>query len=206
MARPGRRPAHELAATGRPQGRDAIWIAIRILKTFTLDQITMKSRQHSATVRSYLSNLETALILRLVTESVGNVRRVVVPLVWVLHNDVGICTPRVRADGLLVTQGRSQQQMWQAMRIIKRFNYRQLALAASTDDHQIALSNCKSYCRRLAVAQYLVIREPGRPCRPAIYQLVKNTGPKAPMVQSSRNVFDPNLGRVTYSHATGAAP
>ena len=57
----------------------------------------------------------------------------------------------------------------------------------------------KEYCTMLTQAGYLkVLRKASPPKKPAVYKLVRNTGPQPPQIQRVKQVFDPNLDEVTY--------
>ncbi|WP_417913701.1 hypothetical protein [Candidatus Electronema sp. JM] len=108
-----------------------------------------------------------------------------------MTKDFGPLAPRVRKDGSQVLLGQGQQRMWVVMRILKSFSATELAVTASTPEHQIADASAKDYCRKLYKAGYLRLGENGR------YLLLPsaNTGPRAPQVQRSKKVWDVNLQR-----------
>ncbi|MBI2801279.1 MAG: hypothetical protein HYX63_13540 [Gammaproteobacteria bacterium] len=191
-----RKPVDVLAASARPQGRDAIWAAIRACRQFTLLDLEHHCRANMSTIKTYLNGLTAAGYLQ-TTYDVNEDGR---PMqLWRLMLDTGIEAPRVTKTGEPVTQGRARQQMWQTMRAIKAFTHPDLALSASTELCLVDMDDCKSYVHALARAGYLTVEQRGRPYHPALYRFVKNTGPKAPQIQKVKQVWDPNLKQVMWS-------
>ena len=197
----GRKPADRAGPYG---SREAAWAAMRRLGRFTVRQVTEETRLGQDTVRDYVRGLEAAGYLKRVgTTDVGHPgapRAVVYELV----RDVGVEAPRVRKDGTPVHMGRGREQMWRTMKVLGEFSARDLAVHASTEDCPVSLEDAKHYVRYLAKAGYLVPLTRGRAVR---YRLLpsKNTGPRAPMIQRVRQVYDPNLGRVVWRSGEEAA-
>jgi len=85
-----------------------------------------------------------------------------------------------------------QEKMWKVMRAMKRFTTMDLVLLV-----EVSWSLANRYCRALRHAGYL--REDGKARqgvgRPQnIFRLVKDTGPKAPVIRPVCEVMDPNTG------------
>ncbi len=197
----GRRRADRI---GPHTSREALWAAMRRLGRFTVRQVTDETRLGLDTARDYVRGLELAGYLKRagIAEGTGQgvARRAVV---YELVRDVGVEAPRVRKDGTEVTQGRGREQMWRTMKVLGEFSARDLAIHASTEEHSVSLKEAKHYIRYLVKAGYLaVVRTTGLAWR---YRLLpsKNTGPRAPMIQRVRQVFDPNLGRVIWRSGDG---
>lgn len=188
---PGRKPVHLAAAGPKPQGRDAIWSTIRAQRTFTYRSLQEATDIPNKTIRDYVQGLIAAgIVARKGENDVGAVT-------FDLVKDKGVHAPRVRKDGSEVEQGRATESMWNAMRLLKQFTPRDLAIHASTDDAPVSEVHAKDYCQHLAKAKYLRIAVPSKP-GPAVYQFVRFTGPKAPMIQRVKQVFDPNTGEVVW--------
>jgi hypothetical protein len=170
-----RKPVHLTAAGPAPQGREAVWASIRTLKRFTI-----------AEAAGYLA-------------CEGSARRFA-ERTFVLVRDVGVEAPRVRRDGTEVTQGRAREQMWRTMKIVGEFSVKDLAVHASTEAVPVDAEDAKSYVHYLHLAGYLRQVQPGVPGQPARYRFIKarNTGPKAPMVQRVRQVWDPNVKQLVW--------
>lgn len=200
-----RKPAH-LQPAGCLSSRDRVWTAIRQLKTFTLTDIWCKAHVHQATSKPFVEGL---ILAGYVTELTGpGLSRAARELwsmrdepVYELARDVGVIAPRVRRDGTAVTQGLGREHMWKTMRILKEFDSRELALAASTESIQIARAEANYYCLMLHRARYLSIARESKPGTGARYRFNphRNTGPRAPMIQRVRQVYDPNTGAIAWA-------
>lgn len=187
-----RQPVDQIAAAGRPQGQDAVWLWINENPEFKLSDVSRGADVHEKTARDYIKRLVAGSIVER-TSPMDAVAR------WRLLRP-GIHTPRLRADGTPVTQGAGTMNMWRSMRMIKEFTALDLAIHSTTDVVGVTEATAKSYCSMLLRAGYLRVRQkavPGK--RPAVYQFVRNTGPKPPQIQRVKQVFDPNLQQVTYA-------
>lgn len=187
----GRQPADALAKKRKPQGRPAIWAEIRKQRTFTRRSLADATDINMKTIGDYLDGLVAAKILSRDTYASGHWH-------YELIRDRGREAPRVRADGTEVTQGRGTEQLWRAMRVLKRFTAQELAMSASTQSHPVSLAQAKDYCKHLTKAAYLRVTVQGRGGKPSHFLLAKVTGPLPPMVQRVKRVFDPNLGKVVH--------
>jgi hypothetical protein len=194
-----RKPAHVLAAAPRPQGRDAIWSAIRTCRKFTVLDLEHHCRANVGTIKTYLEGLTNAGYLRITRQRSRDALGHWTEGMWELIRDVGVVAPRVTRAGAPVTQGNARQQMWVAMRATKTFTHPELAYIASTEHCVIDIEDCKKYVQMLARAGYLVLVERGRPQHPAVYRFTRNTGPKSPQIQKVQQVWDPNLKQVMWS-------
>ncbi len=180
--------------------RDAVWSAIRKLRIFTVRDLTMETTLQEDTVRSYVTGLRNAGFLAEAGEKKSGVRGIAGKAkLWKLVKDAGIDTPRVRKDGTLVVQGIGRMQMWRTMRIIGTFSALSLAVNASTEDCQVAEETAKEYIIFLHRAGYLGRIYKGR------YRLLPSryTGPKPPMIQRVKQVWDANLKKVMWSNNGG---
>lgn len=177
-----------------------MWAVIRRLRRFTVKELADETRSGSATVRDYVDGLFAAGYLgQDGTKPVrGNATTV-----YVLVRDVGVDAPRVRKDGTEVTQGRGREQMWLAMRILKEFSAHDLAISASTEETPVAVSEAQSYVTFLHKAKYLALVRPHTPGKAGVarYRLLPSryTGPRPPMIQRVKQVYDPNLKKVVWS-------
>ena len=209
-----RQPVH-LHPNGKLMGRDAIWTAIRELKKFTINDLDgkindqPKTQVNVDTIKTYVTGLTKAEYLK----PIAGIRRPddhsgrYTRKRWELINDVGVEAPRVTKNGTPVTQGRNREQMWQAMKILSSFDFRELAANASTEECRISEGDAKIYIQYLAKARYLArlsapINKKGIPGR---YKLLPSmrTGPKPPMIQRIKQVYDPNLDEVMWPIAEG---
>lgn len=102
--------------------------------------------------------------------------------------------PRLTQKGEPVTQGLATLSMWRAMKVLKVFDWHELAAAASLDACQVKPGSAKAYCKALTAAGYLQAVRAGKPGTAAKLRLVKNTGPHAPAITRRKVVFDRNIG------------
>ena len=184
--------------------RQAIWEALRRLGTATTRAIREETLLTMDSVRDYLNGLAAAgYVERQAAES----SKPGSPITWRLVRDIGVEAPRVRRDGTPVTQGKGRENMWQVMRILRRFTVRELAVAARTPECMVEVASAAEYCRYLCLAGYLKKLERGYMMRPTAF-----TGPRAPMIQRKRlpgaefkpvprvciAVWDPNRNRLKW--------
>ena len=183
--------------------RDAIWAAVRELKTgFTVGQLESKTRASQDTIKSYLQGLTAAGYLeRTDNRANGKPYTRYEKATWNLIKDAGVDSPRINKQGEQVTQGQGRINMWRTMRIIGQFSIKDLAIKSSTELHQVKEQEAKSYIKYLKAAGYIRVLRIRRPHQPTIYQFInaRYTGPKPPMVQNIKQVFDPNLGKVVWT-------
>lgn len=200
-----RRPAH-LTAGAHLNAREAIWAEIRRRKTFTVEDLVAKTDVPAATVRTYVMGLERAGYIERTGKDEGVKKRItyvknqLLALTYRLVRDTGAEAPRVRRNGEPVTQGLAREAMWRTMRILREFTWVELADIATTEDVAIDREDARKYCYSLKLAGYLVCIAPGKPGRPERYRFVPSrwSGPRAPMLQRVRQVYDPNLKRVVW--------
>jgi hypothetical protein len=204
-----RKPAR-LERAGALTPRDRMWAAMRdfgVGNVFSVAEIMLLSEQRADTVLPYVKGLGIAGYVKADRE-----RPTLRPrreFQWfTLVRDIGVDAPRVDADGKPVTQGIGGEQMWNAMRAMKgAFGARELSIAASTEDHAVALATAKRYARELARAGYLaVVREStGGRHTERLYRFIRsrNTGPRAPLITAQKQVMDGNTGDIFYDPKKG---
>jgi len=190
-----RKPVY-LAHRGKMSKRELIWATIRQLQNFNVTELyhAMDNRSlHESSVRGYLTGLvNSGYLLR------DKAQR---PMRYQLLNDCGIEAPRVRKDGSIVTMGIGNQNMWQAMKILKVFDWQSLTLACNAADVKVTAKTARTYIEALHRGSYLVCTAPSRPGIRALYRFNPrmDTGYKAPMIQRDKSLYDPNLDRVMYT-------
>jgi hypothetical protein len=199
-----RRPA-ELELAGGKGSRQRAWEAIRKhAGAFTCYQIARKAKVDDETMVTYLQSLQHAGYLA--GEDMAG-KPVRTRKTWTLVKDNGIEAPRVTRDGKPVTQGMGTEAMWRAMRIIGEFSGAELAAHASASGVDVSERTAKSYIGALKSARYLVVvkeavsRGGRRGAESARYRMApgKYTGPRPPMIQRTKSVYDPNLGKVVWA-------
>lgn len=185
----GRKAVHLLPAGGlAPQ--DLIWMALRQLRGGTIREVAAAAKVLRETARDYLKRLDRAgIVSREIRDRVAHYR---------LERDMGVETPRLREDGTPATSGLGREMIWRTMRVLKEFTVADLLAHARAAGLAVAEGEAETYCRWLFRAGYLV-RSP-RPSAVPRWHLVpaRYTGPKPPMIQRIRQVYDPNLGQVVW--------
>lgn len=189
-----RKPVHEQSPI---RGQEAFWRIICDLDKkqglFTITEVADQTCDDRNTVRDYMTRLVKAGFLEKTNEMRGSA---------ILYKKIRHSkdAPRVRKDGSMVTQGLAQDHMWRAMKMLPEFTALDLSVAATTEDITVDQTHTKSYITHLKRAGYLAVVQESNPHRPAVYRLLpaKNTGPKAPLVQRVKHIYDPNLKKVVW--------
>jgi hypothetical protein len=86
---------------------------------------------------------------------------------------------RTRGSYSTVSQAPGLQTIWQAMRVMRRFTTADLLMTTDMGESAVL-----KYCRGLAQAGYLRLAQPrvsGRAGSRDVWQLVRDTGPLAPI-------------------------
>lgn len=181
--------------------RNAIWTAVRKLRIFAVADIRAKTHCTADTIREYTACLLNGGFLIVHAEKGPGA-----PTIYELIRDNGVEAPRLRRDGSEVTQGRAQEQMWRAMRILGTFTPRELAVNATTEEVPVAEEAAKSYIMYVSKAGYITMVTPPKPGSrygrgaQARYRFLatRYTGPRPLQVQRVKQVFDPNIGKVVW--------
>ncbi len=199
--RRSRKPVH-MEMVGGKGSRQRAWEAIRqAAGSFTCYQIARKAKVDDETLYTYIRSLELGGYLK---AAEGNQLRFQSEKKYTLVRDNGIEAPRVDKKGNPVKQGLGNEAMWRSMRIIGDFNARELAAHASTSGVEVKDGTAKAYISALHSAEYLVVvseAKTGRSPVQARYRLAPNkyTGPRPPMIQRTKSVYDPNLAKVVWT-------
>ncbi|WP_229455107.1 hypothetical protein [Massilia sp. KIM] len=198
-----RKPAH-MELVGGKGSRQRAWEEMRRhAGPFTCFQIARKAKVDDETLFTYLNSLERAGIVQCERVEGKAIQR---HAKWTIVRDNGVEAPRVTRDGKPVTQGLGTEAMWRSMRIIGEFNTTELAAHAETSGVRVTQETAKSYISALFNAGYLLrvaesrSRGFGRGQVQARYRLApgKYTGPRPPMIQRTKQVYDPNLCKVVW--------
>lgn len=191
----------QFEVAGGKGSRQVAWEAIRKhAGKFTCLDIARKTKINEGTLYTYLQSLEKGGFLtghRPANAPVGSTKK------WELTRDNGMEAPRLTRDGKPVVQGLATEAMWRSMRIIGDFNFRELAAFASTPDVPVVEVAAKAYVAALNAAGYLTVTKDaftGKAASLARYRIApgKNTGPRAPMIQRTKSVYDPNTNTVVW--------
>lgn len=99
--------------------------------------------------------------------------------------------------------GKIAAQLWTGMRGLKSFSPVDLA-AHCRADLAVTVLEASEYCQALLRAGYLrVVRTAIPETRPAIYALIRNSGPRPPRERRVRAVWDENDGAFVYIAGAG---
>jgi hypothetical protein len=186
--------------------RDAIWAAIRRLRSFNLAELRGETRCGAEQVRDYVTGLTAAGLLEKSPPAPPSIKGGV-PVTYKLVRDCGVEAPQVRKDGSEITMGKAQEQMWLVMKVLGEFSALDLAVHASTETVAVTEAGAKSYIHYLHKGGYLAMVANGKPGHRkgggilARYRFLPSryTGPRPPMVQRVKQVYDPNLKKVVWS-------
>lgn len=201
----GRKPVHQSYQTlGYVYPQDAVWEAIRALKKFSRADLAMwlVRKQidgiNDSTISSYVERLHRGAFIEHIDTQLY--KGVSARHIYQLVIDKGREAPRLREDGTPVTQGLGTEQMWRSMRVLGDFTFRELAVASTTEVAAVSEITAKSYIAHLYAAGYLHMLPRNNRNEAARYKLLptKITGPRPPMVQRTKRVFDPNLNKVVW--------
>lgn len=207
------RQSSEIEIVGGKSPRQRMWESIKKRvakgKTFTRAEIQAAAMVEASAIKDYFKVLEIAGFIT-VLERV-KLRNNCVRFTYQLIKDNGVEAPRIDKKGNLITEGSSNERMWGTMRRMftgRDFDYRELAAFASTASNPCSEANAKTYVFLLSRAGYLECTTPaktGKNATPSRFALIKkmNTGPRAPMIQRTKTVFDANLGKVMWQEPAG---
>jgi hypothetical protein len=192
-------------ADGKPilRGHDHYWSVIRDLgkeHDFTLAEVAQHSNDpKDKSIGDFLGRLVKAGFVEVVRTEFGPTQRggLVARQVYKLVKRP-MMTPIVKRDGSKGSQGVANTQMWNAIRSLKQFDKRELSLAATTEDVEVAINTALAYARHLAKAGYLMVMRQGKSKTTTIWRLrpQMNTGPEAPRILRSKTVYDVNRNEV----------
>lgn len=196
-----RRPAQLELAGGRGP-RQRIWEVIRKQQQdFTGYDIEKATCIETDTIRTYIQVLERGGFIEQTSKRVAFTAR----QHYRLLRDVGSEAPRLDRKGKPIPPT-GNECMWRTMRIMGEFTSTELAMRASTATTSIAEATAKAYARALCTAGYLIVVEEGRPfirgkgARQTRWRLIpsKYTGPRPPMIQRTKCIYDPNLAKIVW--------
>ena len=203
-----RKPAH-MTMVGGKSPRQRIWEAVRANPArFTCDTIARElvkvGRVDEQIIMPYLRALEKAGFIECTEPSAPLPKPT--PKAWKLARDNGVEAPRLDKYGKPVTMGLGNESMWGTLRRMcktRPTNFRQLAAFASTADSTVLPATARTYLQMLAHAGYLECIQPGKngkSAAPASFLLRPHmdTGPRPPMIQRTKSVYDPNLGQIVW--------
>ena len=174
------------------------------MKTFTRKELILHVGKHHSqvindeTVISYINRLLKGGFLEVSKRAFNNPKAF---NVYTLIKNTGVETPRLTKDGQPSKQGLGRENLWRSIRTLGEFNYRELAVTASTEKVSVSDTQAQDYVKHLKKAGYLQETQAASPSGVlARYRLAprKNTGPRPPQIQRIKQVYDPNLGEIVW--------
>jgi hypothetical protein len=188
----------KLTAATKPRGRQVIWQSVRSLRRFTVRELARAVDQDPGTVFTYVKSLELAGYL--VKVGAVKARNDKLAAVYELVKDTGVEAPQLLKDGRPSTRGCSTEQMWRTMKMLGEFSGRELAVAASTEDHPVEHTHANNYIRWLHKAGYLKLVLEGNRNRDGRHRFIaaRNSGPMAPMLLKMNTIYDRNLDQIVW--------
>lgn len=195
---------------GGKSPRQKIWAYIRKNRHgFTQAQIAEHGRVSEDAVKDYVKALLKAGFIAVI--DIEFVKGICKRNTYQLINDNGVEAPRISKQGAIVTQGSVNEAMWGTIRRLlkgKEFDYRELAAFASTSKQTVSPDTAKTYVLMLSNAGYFECVKSavkGKHARPARYMLKAkmDTGSRAPMIQRTKQVYDPNRNEVMWIEPKG---
>jgi len=196
----------DLEMTGGKSPRQRIWEVIRKRRTaFTREDLQKHAKVPDTIVRDYMRALLGGGYISVTSEE--QVNKLCARKTYRLERDNGIEAPRLTRKGAEVVAGKANDAMWGTLRRMfktESVDYRQLAAFASTSTMEISEATAKTYVLLLAAAGYLECIEPakrGQNAKPARYRMLPqmDSGRRAPMIQRTKVVFDPNWNKVVWT-------
>ncbi len=205
----GRNPITEEIRGGQSP-RQRIWAQIRkYSQSFTQAQLSELSKTNESIVKDYVKVLVKAGFIAVIdTENVG---RICKRNIYSLIRDYGIEAPQINKKGELVERATVNEAMWGTIRRVlkgKQFNHQELATFASTETQTISQETAKTYIYYLTAAGYLncvaeAVRGKKHALAKYVFKANMDTGPRAPMIQRTKQVYDPNKNKVMFVEQTG---
>ena len=187
-----RRDKVVLELSGMMTDREKLWQAIRHLRSFTTLELAVASKvdRASSKPKDYIVSLVRAGIVRCEPQICpGTFAR------YELVRDTGVDAPRVRKDGSLLPDS-GQSRMWAAMKVLRVFSVRELAVNASLPEAPVLESTARAYCKWLVRGRYLVILAGQAKGDVTRYRFARDTGARAPQVLGVKQLYDPNVDKV----------
>lgn len=154
------------------------WAIAASLATFTAYQLAAQSHVRLEIVRPLIRAWKREGIVSL--QAVGRRRR---------HVYAFVAAPRAIAR----PAGSAAENMWRTVRKLQRFTPADVQMHSSTGAAPVSEEDARRFCALLLRAGYVrVLRKAALGRHPAMYLLVRDTGPKPPEERRVRAVWDPN--------------
>ena len=165
------------------QKGERIWEQARILPEFHASDLCRFGITEK-TARDYINRWERLGRIRLVRRDEKN-RRYFSP------SDRPLPAPEP-VSGDATPEG----NMWRSMRRLAQFSPVDVAAHANAGGVDVTIDKARAYCRHLLASGHLRVRQTAIPgVREPLYQLIDDTGPRAPHPMRVTGLFDPNTRR-----------
>lgn len=191
----------QLRLSGGKEPKQHMWEAVRANQTsFSFRMIAAASGQSISQVKAYIQAMRNAALVELLDDS-GDLK----DHRWRLVRDEGADHPRLRSNGQRSVHGLGLENLWRAMRILKKMTAAEAAEMASVNGVRVTQAYALNYFTVLVKAGYLTASSHDVK-RAQTFEFVPgmDTGPRHPVVQrvESIQVFDPNSDKMVFSKET----
>jgi len=147
------------------------------MERFTVYRLSAQTHVPVETVRRILKRWTSSG--RVVCEGLG--RR---------HRKVYRMTDRAR---IAHPTGNADWNMWRSARMLGQFTAVDIQMHSNTASAEVSAANAHRFCTMLLRGGYLrVVRKAVSGRHPAMYRLIRDTGPKPPVERRVRAIWDPN--------------
>ena len=160
-----------------------IWAAMRKSESFTAIEIAETTGKNPTTVRKYLKALDSLKFVEFVSKRVNGIKSS--DRYRVIRTDVTL--PDLKGNEI---PENDNDKMWGCMRICRIFKIQDIAATAAVE-----YGTASRFVSRLQLAGYLQMTKSnlsGSRGSFAVYQLVRNTGVRCPVIQADGRVYDCN--------------
>lgn len=165
--------------------RERVWAAMRELREFRAADLAAAADVPEGTARFYIHMFKRGGLVEVAIPSAPGSR---VPGIFALIHDPGERAPWIVGDARAHKPTGVRSRIWQSMRVLRRFTVPDLAATA-----EVSEDRAREFVRWLHRIGYLrqLRHATGNPGGHALYQLVRDTGPK-PVRVGRDGIYDPN--------------
>lgn len=200
----------QIEMSGGKSPRQRIWEVIRRHRPgekFTPLMVKDLAKVTAIVVDKYLNILERAGFVQIHGEKSAEImlRRY---NEYTLLKDNGVEAPRFDSEFNLITEASATERMWNTIRRLfksKGFNCIELAEFASTATHQVSKRTAQGYINVLLEAGYLQCLPTSKAKPQKMFTLLPHmdSGSRAPVMQKTKVVYDPNWDKVVWIDQSG---
>lgn len=177
-----------------PIGFGGIWsIMLELDRSgpWTAGDVDKRTNVNKGTPRDFLRRLKAACYVEIVgTRITGDKAKQPAPLYRLTRRPLQ--PPRLRRDGTELPE-LQRDTIWRTIKMAKAFTVNEIVqLISRPGEAPVKRNAVISYCDALTRAR--VLSRSGKKGRESHYRLIRNVGAKAPMILSTKLVYDPNEG------------